>query len=565
MATHPKGAAKPDEGLVGVSDELHAEDMKLLAAGYWFRYEEAERVCQFIETMCRHSKGRWRGQLIKLELWQRRMVRRLFGWYRPDGTRRYRKMLLFVPRKNAKSTLAAALELFLGGADGEKGAIVLSAATTADQARMVFDAARAMVDGSPELAQHMEVRTSAIQCYLNGGVVRVISGRVQDGENPHAFVCDEYHQHKTSAILDSAETAVGARQQPLILILTTAGDMTDTPCFRLWEYAAKIRDGILSVPEFLPVLYGAHPKDDWTDPKVWERVNPNYGVSVDPEMMREACEKAKMMPTYQAAFKTRHLNLWVNDVAGFIPMDKWKLCDGGPRKLSELSGRVCFGGLDLAQTRDLNALLLVFPWVESDRERIPESVWEANKGRGIDVLARYWLPEENIDAKSKEDGVEYQRWVKEGLLVLTPGNTTDWNYIRAEVNAVAKAVDLREVGYDRQFAHHLAQQLYEQDGVTMVEVLQTFNVLTPPMKALERLILSRGIRHGGNEILTWNASNVVARLGEQGGLMPSKRRSRGRIDGIPALVMALSRALCAESGGDGTSVYETRGVRVVGV
>jgi phage terminase large subunit-like protein len=546
-AAHPERAPRIDDGLMGVSPALLARDNALLESGYWFRYPEADRVCTFVERYCRHSKGKWRGQRVILESWQRRLLRRAFGWYRPDGTRRYRLVFLFVPRKNGKSLLCSAVSLLLTAADGERGPIVVCAATDEEQARVVFDEARAMVDASPDLRKRLEVRTSVVDCRHNGGLLKVVSSKVRDGESIHGGIVDEYHQHRTADLFESIETGTGARAQPMIFMPTTAGNNVDSPCYRMWEHAKKVRDGIVQEDELLPVIYGADNSDDWRSEAVWRKANPNLGVSIYPSRLRQACNRAINFPATQAGFLTKHLNIWVHEVTGAIPMAQWKACAGRvSRDLERYRGRRAYAGLDLAHTRDLTALVVVVPWVEEDRETMPAEVWDGCGGVGFDVLARFYCPAAAIAEKERIDAAEYGRWQREGWLVGTPGDVTDYAHVREDINRVAGAFDLREVGYDKHLASTLAQQLQDEDGVSMVIVEQTYDSYTLAMQWLQRSLLARAFRHGGNEVLTWTASNMVVKVGPRGGMIPDKKRSRGRIDGMPALLMAINRMVSAE-------------------
>lgn len=553
LSLHPDHAPKADDGLIAVTSAQWDEDRRLLREGYWFRYTEADRVCNFIEKYCRHYQGRWAGQLLKLEQWQRRFVRRLFGWYRPDGTRRYREAFLFVPRGNGKTLLAAALELYLTGADGENAPVVISSATTEDQALLCYTAAREMIDGSEELAANFDVFTTEMYCRRNNGVLKVITGNPGDGDNPHGAVVDEYHQAKTDRVYAAIKTGMGKREQPLLIIITTAGVSIGGPCHKAYEHAQKIMYGVIPWPATLAVIYEPPDDCDWRDASTWSMANPNIGVSLKESEIAEDSLKAQLDPTYQGHFLTKRLNIWTNAVRTWMDMGKWKSC--GAKLAPDLSlyaGREAFGGIDLAQTQDLCAFVLLFPWDDATREKLPPAVLRRTKGVGFDIWARFYLPEDGIDDKARRDGVAYRQWAKDKHLVLTPGDATDYDFIKADVLRAAEVLQLRDVGYDKQFAETFASDLFNNHGVPMTRITQSFDELTPPIQRMEQLVLARGLRHGNNPVLSWTFSNCVMKVGARGGKMPDKRPdkgSRGRIDGVPAALMALHRAMVSSQQG----------------
>lgn len=544
VALHPTYAPHTDDGLVAVSTPLHQEDRQLLREGYWFCYEEAQRICDFIETNCRHFQGELAGKLIKLHRSQRCYLRRLFGWYGPDNTRRYREAFKFVPRGNGKTLEAAAVEIFLTGADGEPGAVVIALATTKEQAGFCYNAAREMIDGSEELSQYFEVRTHSMDCSINNSILKVVTGKPGDGDNPHGAVNDEYHEARTTAAYDSIKTGMGKRRQPLLITITTAGYTIGGPCHQLYEYAQKVFYGIIPAPHFLPVIYEAPEGAAWDDPEAWRLANPLLGVSLrESEMTREA-KNAKDRPEYQPAFLTKRLNRWTNAKHTWMDMGRWKTCAGKvPTALDALAGREAFGGIDLAHNRDLCAFTLLLPWDDAARAQVPAGVLERTKGHGFDLWARFYLPEDGIDEKAQQDGVPYRAWAKAGHLVLTPGDITDYDFIKKDVLRAHELLQLRDLGYDPHFANTWASDLFNNHGVTVTSIMQTYKELTAPIQAMEQLVMSRGLRHGNNPVLNWMVSNCVMKPSETGAKIPSKKNSRGRIDGVPASLMALHRAM----------------------
>lgn len=537
-------AAEFDPGTHG-SRTCTREDKALTKDGYRFDVDEADRVCNFFSQFVIHHKGRWAGTPVHLELWQRQYIRRLFGWLRPDGTRRYRKSFLIVPRKNGKSTIASGGGLYLLNGDSEMGAEVYALAANKDQSRVVFDEAKRTVEASETLNQLNTVYTGSIFYPDTGSKFMALSGlpRGKHGFNPHGVIIDELHEFRERGAFDAMTTGSAAREQPLVWIITTAGDDQHSLCFEEYDYACKVRDGIIEDPHYLPVIYEAAPDDDWTDEKVWAKANPNLGVSVSIDFLRSERDEAIKKPGREPIFRRFYLNQWVNMSKRWLDMKAWNRCQGGlmdTDKLADhLRGKRCWGGLDLSKTIDLTAFVLYFP----------------DDAGGGDVLAFFWCPEDTIERRAKQDRVPYPRWATDGWLTKTPGNVVDYSFVRHQVAAISREFDTQEIAYDRLFAGQLVQDLQDQDGLTMVEFGQGFVSMAQPTAELERLVTAGKIRHHGNPILRWNASNVVVRMDAAGNMKPDKAKSVERIDGVVGLIMALGRAV---QGDGGPSVYEER-------
>lgn len=519
-----------------------ALDRRLLREGYWFDADEADRICQFFALLV-HSKGEFAGQPFTLERWQRSHLRRLFGWRRANGTRRYRRSHWWVPKKNGKSTLAAGVALYLLLADGEPGAEVYSAAGSREQAEIVFREAANMVEASPVLDQLAEVFNASIYVASTLSSYRVVASKAATahGINTHGLVIDEIHAFPHRELYDVLAAGVAARRQPLEFVISTAGDDIGGIGYELFEYSRQCLADVLEDPEFLPVVYAATDDDDWEAESTWRRANPNYGVSVNAETLRGLALKARGMPAAVAAFKQLHLNVWTQSQKAWLDLGRWRKCAGAPTDLDAYRGRRCYAGLDLSSTTDLTALALVFP----------------READGFDVWTRHWCPEEGIELRARRDRVSYPAWRDAGCLIATPGNVVDYARVRADIVAIAKDLKLVELGYDPWRAAQLATQLQDEDGLQLVEVRQGYRSLAAPTAELERLILSRRLHHTGCPLLTWQASNVVVRRDPAGNIKPDKERSRERIDGIVALITALARATLAT---DTTPVYETRGI-----
>ena len=518
-------------------------DPAATAAGCVFDQAAADRAVGFFRDCLRHVKGELAGEPFKLDDWQAAVVGAMFGWKRPDGLRRFRTVYIEVPRKNGKSTLAAGLALFLLFADGEAGAEVYSAAAEREQASIVFDVARLMVEGEPILRQHAKVFRKSIAIEKAAATYKVLSADAytKHGLNAHGIIFDELHAQPNRELWDVLTTSTGARSQPLTVAITTAGYDRNSVCREVHEYAAKVRDGIIEDTGFLPVIYAAGDDDDWTQPATWAKANPGLGVSVRSDYLEAEAAKAQELPSYQNTFRRLHLNQWTEQAVRWLPMDRW---DDMGEALSPLEGRPCWAGLDLASTTDIAALVLVFPDDEG----------------GYDVLPRFWIPAENARAREKRDRVPYPQWITEGHVTATPGDVIDFDQIRADIVALGEQYNIREIAVDRWNATQLVTQL-DGDGFSVAMFGQGYRSMSAPSKELETLVMGRKLRHAGNPALRWMASNVAIETDPAGNIKPSKRRSSERIDGIVALIMAIARATAGAH--DAGSVYDDKGIELL--
>ena len=509
-----------------------------------------ERVIKFVQTL-RQSKGEWAGKPLILLPWQVQIIEHLYGTLRADGKRQYRTAFVEVPRKNGKSSLCAALALYHLVADDEAGAEVYLAAVDRDQASIVFGIASDMVRQHAQLSKRLQVvpSTRRIVDVARSSMLRVIASDAggSHGFNASCVIADEVHAWPSRELWDVLSTSTGARRQPLMIGITTAGFESNSLGGQLHEYAERVRDGVVDDPSFLPVLYGAEPNDPWDDPEVWRKANPSLGHTVTEEYLAGECARAKAVPAYESAFRRLHLCQWVNQETRYLPMEAWADCAGGvtPAELeAELIGEVCYGGLDLSATTDMTALVLVFP-----------------RGDGrYDVIPRFWLPGDDLKRRSERDRVPYDVWARQGLLTLTPGNVVDYAHVRAEVNALARRYVLGGISYDRWAATQLVQELVA-DGIDMAPMSQGMASMAAPTGALLQLTLGRKLRHAMHPILRWQADNLVVISDAAGNVRPAKHKARQRIDGIVALIMGLDRA--SRSAGAGASVYEERGMLVL--
>ncbi len=529
---------------------------------YFFDEKAAQRAVLFFEKYLRHSEGEWAGKKFKLEDWEKNdIVRPLFGWKRrSDGTRRYRTAYIEVPKKNGKSGIAAGIALYMAFADMEPGAQVFSAAGDRDQAAIVFDTAKNMVLASPALSRRSQPYRRVIHVPYLGASYRVISAdaKTKHGFNVHCAVFDEFHVQPNRELFDTLKNGVAARRQPLVVIITTAGHDRNSICWEMHDYALKVKNNIIEDNELLVVVYAAEKDDDWTDPKIWKKANPNLGITVKEDFLKSECEKAKRMPSYENTFRRLHLNQWVEAERRWFSIRDW---DKGNEAVAraDLQRKPCYAGLDLSSTRDLSALSLVFPLYDE----LPLNAENESASRDVyKILPFFWIPEENMREREARDQVPYSVWIREGFITATPGNVIDYKFIFEALKKLREEFDILEIAYDRWGASKLTQDLQEA-SFNMVPFGQGFGSMSAPSKELERLVLSGRIHHGGNPILRWNADNVVTVSDAAGNIKPDKAKSNKRIDGIVAAIMGLDRAI-RHNQNAGTSIYESRGFASMG-
>jgi len=530
--------AKLDK-LIGI---IPGFDPRKNAGDFVFDYEAATLVIDFFLECIRHVKGAQAGDLIKLEEWQMAILANIFGWKRPDGTRRFREVFIFVPRKNGKTTLIAGIVLYLLFCDGEQGAEIYSAAADREQAALIYEQAKGMLSADDDLRLIGTVHKSykSIVHEASNSSYKAISSEVETkhGYNAHGIVIDELHAIDKPEFVDVLLTSTGSRRQPLMIYITTSDYHRESICNTKYDYAAKVRDGIIEDHSFLPVIYEASINDDWRDPKIWRKANPNLGISISEDYLERECKRAQDSPTYENTFKRLHLNIRTEQDVRWLSMDRWDQCDGN-LDLEELKRQPCYAGLDLSSTRDITALVLLFP----------------KKGNAI--LPFFWIPEKNAHERERRDRVPYLTWARQGFMERTPGESIDYKFIRSRLNQLKEIYDIKEIAFDPWNATQLATQLKEEDGFEMVQFRQGFVSMNEPTKHLEALMLKKRIRHGSNPVLRWMASNITVREDPAGNLKPDKEKSTEKIDGMVALIMALGRAMVEV---ESESVYSERGL-----
>jgi len=534
---------------VRLACERHVHDLEYAhERGFYFDPEAAQYVIDFIQ-MLRHSKGKWgrgKGEFIRLEPWQQFTIWVAFGWMRADGMRRFRTSWEEVARKNGKSTKAAGEGLYLAFADGEPGAEVYSAATKRDQARIVHKEAIRMVRKNAGLRKYIKVYKDNLNLEETGSKYEPLGADSDstDGLNVHGVVADEVHAWKLRDMWDVLETATGSREQPMIIAITTAGIDRRSVAYEKHEYTRKVlegwKDGSFEDDTWFGIIYTLDDGDDWRDESVWIKANPNLGVSKYIEDLRMKAKRAEQMSAALNNFLRRELNMWVQGEIKWMPMDEWRACGGDVPALEmpeRFKGATCYGGLDLSSTSDITAFIMAFP-AEDDY---------------IDVVCRFWIPEDNMLIRTRDDGVHYQKWVEQGYIVATPGNVIDYDWIFEQIEEDRNSFDINKSAFDRWGAARVVQVL-EKKGMTMVQFGQGFASMNPPMKECERLVLSKKIRHGNNPVLTWMADNLVARMDPAGNIKPDKDKSREKIDGMVALIMALDLTLRRDTNEDMSAI-----------
>lgn len=497
------------------------------------KIDDAQRALRFFRECLTHSKGEHAGESFDLLPWQEKFLRDVFGTKRADGSRQYRQAYLEVPRKNGKSTLGAGIALYLLLMDREPGAEIYSAAADAEQASLVFAEAKSMIESNPALAKRCQVYRRAITVPSTGSVYKVLSAEAysKHGLNAHGIIFDEVHAQPNRELWDVLNTSTGARRQPLTLAITTAGYDRHSICWGLHVHAKAVLDGTLKDESFYGTIFSAEPDDDWRNPETWAKANPSLGQTVKREYLEQECARAVMIPAYENTFRRLHLNQWTEQDVRWLPLLTWDACAGEPIDVASLAGRSCFGGLDMSTTTDISALVRYFP----------------SDGDGPDlVVPTYWLAEDTLRERSKRDRVPYDQWAREGLINVTPGNAVDYGRVRADVLAMHEHTPFRELAFDRWNISQLTSEL-KAEGVPMVLFGQGFASMSPAAKELERRLLGKAFRHGGDPVLRWMAGNVAAETDAAGNIKPSKKKSTERIDGIVALTMAIGRAMVAQT------------------
>lgn len=495
-----------------------------------FDVARAERPCAFIELLP-HIKGKWarEGRRIELAAWQCFNLTTVFGWvHRDTGLRRFLEAYEEVPRKNAKSTKGSGILLYMLTADGEHGAECYTAATTRDQARIVFDDAKAMAQRSPGLSTHLGLailqHSLTVAASASKAAPLAAEGSTLDGLNVHFALLDELHAHKTRAVYDVIDTARGAREQALLMTITTAGTDRSGICYERRTHVTKILEGVVTDERVFGIIYTIDDGDDYFSPASWAKANPNYGVSVMPDDMEAQARKAEAMPSALSNFLTKRLNVWVSGESPWMDMRAWERCaDLALRDLQAYAGSKAWLGLDLAQKKDFAALCIVFE---------VDGVWH--------VCTRLYL---NELAVQESGNAHLTGWARQGHVVMTDGDITDFDVVADDLRQMCRTFDVQEIAFDPALSMYFAGKLIEE-GLPLVEITQRALFFTPPLIQVENLVLEKKLRHDANPVMNWMVSNLVVKVSKFNELRsPTKERPENKIDGPMAMLMALGRAL----------------------
>jgi phage terminase large subunit-like protein len=535
-----------------LSVQRHLDDLeKGHERGLHFDPESAQDVIDFIELL-KHSKGKWAGQNFVLEPWQQFIFWVLFGWKDSEGNRRFNVAYQEVARKNGKSTQIAGAGLYGLGFDGEGGSEIYSVATKEAQAMITLTEGQRMTKKSGHLGGLAEVNKKNIWIEENDSFWKALGrdSKNEDGLNPHFILVDEFHAHPDRSLLEVMDSAVGSRSQPLIYIITTAGFNVQSPCYLERDYAIKVLEGTIEDDTYFSIIYTLDKDettgelvDDWKDPAVWIKANPNYGVSLYEKDMVRMCNKAKNDPSAVNNFLTKRMNIWTTQVQKFFNMEEWNACVDTVTE-EELYGKDCYIGVDLASIEDIAAVVCVFV---------------LDDGR-IALLPRFYCPRESAEKRSRKDRVPYLVWSEQGYLELTPGTRIDYAKIKSDIEECWQKFNVQKMGFDQWNFEGLRQQLIT-DGMDLDKIInfgQTIKNFSKPTKELSAAVNSHTLIHNGNPIMRWMASNAAVMEDANDNIRPVKNKSSEKIDGIIAAIMGLGLALIDPEVAE--SIYETRGI-----
>lgn len=550
------------ESVQGFAPPLGYDPRRDIGDEYWFDEDAANIAEGFFANCLEFTEGALARQPFDLSEpgreWERWLVRNLFGWKRTsDNLRRYRKVFIYIPRKNGKTTFTAALLTAFMWLDDEPAPQYFSVAMDKKQGSLVYQHVKRMIEAKPILEKACKIKASQGIICKGDLVYEVLAGdyKGKHGLNPQLYTVDELHEQQDSEYISVLETAMGAREQPVQLYLTTADYDRPSPCNEMLKYAEKVAQGEIKDHLFLPMIFQAvadpNDADWWTREETWKAANPGYGHSLRPDWMRSMCREAKGSPRKENDFKRLLLNYRTKPLSTWLKLSAWDNCHTYDISRLTRSSR-CFGGLDLANTTDIAAFVLLFP------------------DNGNLLLPTFWIPEDCIDESPNR--VLYRKWVDSGDLDTTPGNVIDYAYIRQCINDAAGQYNLIDVGFDPYNATQLAIELAEEDGIETIKVPQGFSHMNEPSRRFEDLVIQGTIAHNDNPVMRWMAANVHIKTNSQDHIMPAKpstgrgKRKRSdmgnhKVDGIIAAVMALSRAMFSDE--EGESVYENRGVFTV--
>ena len=518
----------------------YADLDRALERGWHFDRRAALRAIGFIERL-KHTKGEWAGSRFRLEPWQHFVLWNIFGWKNADGTRRFRYAYIEIARKNGKTALSAGVGLYMLFADGESRPEVYSAATVKDQAKICFADAVEIVRAT-DLKHYLTPFRNSIVYEARGGMMKPLSSDygTHDGLNPSCGIIDEFHAHRDSGMFDVIKSAFGARRQPLMFIITTAGFNKSGACYAYRENVIKVLREVNEDDTLFGIIYTLDANEEWDDPRMWIKSNPNLGVSLSADYLADQVRDARNRPEAVRNVMTKNLNLWVDAERTWILDDAWQKCVATTLP-DELRGCTCWGGLDLSNVSDITAYVLLFH--ENDR---------------FQLVPYFWIPEEKMLEKIRRENINYDRWVADGYVTVTPGNVIDYDFVKADILRRTADYDLHSSAYDRWNASQTIIDL-QNEGMVCNPFGQGYGSMSAPTREFEKLVLTGRIEHFGNPVLRWMLASTVVKSDPAGNIKPDKERSTQKIDGIVASIMALGEWMTAQAA-DERNPYENRGL-----
>jgi phage terminase large subunit-like protein len=503
---------------------------------YYFDPEAGSKAVKFFSFL-QHYKGHLAGQPFTLEPFQQFIIHTVFGWKKLNGYRRFKECYVEIAKKNGKTLMAGGIGNYLMVADGEQGAEVYSIATTRDQARICFDDSAKMVATSSALKNRVQVYAHSMFIQQSSAKFKPLSSDADsfEGKNPHCAINDEFHIQDNWELYNNTKSAMVARKQPLLFTITTAGYNKQSPCYQLRTTVTEVLQDIKQNEALFGVIFTLDEEDNWQDETNWIKSNPCLGAALDIEALREEFIGAVNTPSMQVGFLTKNLNIWTDASEVWITDDAWKKCRADIDWPS-LAGQRCFGGLDLSSKLDITCLILLF-----------------KQGNKHLLKPYFWIPEDTARERSKRDGVDYLTWIKQGYIEVTPGNVVDYAFIKAKILELSAVYQINSIAFDPWNATQLSIELTEE-GATVSEFRQGFGSMSAPTKEFEKMVLAREIEHDGNPVLRWMLSNVEIKRDPAGNIKVDKGKSKEKVDGIVAAIMALGEQMSNPD--PGSSIYE---------
>lgn len=502
------------------------EEIKNPRDPWVFDLEKANQPIEFIERFCKHSKGKWAGQPVKLELFQKAMIQAIYGFvHKETGMRRCREVFILLGRKNGKSTLMSALGLYMLVGDGEGGAEVYTVATKKDQARIVFSEACNMVSQSPALRKHLKKRKTDLYFPVTFSMFAPLASESNslDGLNSHCIIMDELHAIKDRNLYDVMKQSMTAREQPILFMITTAGFVRECIFDDIYTYACKVLDGVIEDERFLAFIYELDDRNEWTDFRAWEKANPGLGTIKNYNELAANVERAKNEPNFLPTVLTKDFNIRETTAGTWLTFDE--INNEETFSIEEFRDSYAIGGVDLSSTTDLTCATLIFMRPDSSKKY---------------VLQQYFIPEELVQRRVEEDKIPYDKWIDRGLVIATPGNKVDYHIVTEWFVKMFREYGIRPlwIGYDPWNSQYWVKEM-QDFGFEMIEVRQGYKTLSPAMKELEADLKAKLVIYNNNPILKWCLTNTSVKMDENGNIRPVKgQNQRQRIDGMVSLLIA---------------------------